>query len=623
MFRMFRLVRRLPSREREAAFAAALDAGEGVELDALAAEILDLFSRGRHGRRLAVTLLARWDRLSPDAQRAAGATIRGDVVEVLRTLGDAPDPPERLAGLSVGLAASQGRFGDEGRALAELLPSVHRGLDDQDERVRRRSADVLASLARGLDPEDRAAWIAIDSALAEAAERFDTHRSDELMRAVAEALPNAGPALRDWVAADRAQVGQMALRRGAKQIDLSTSPEMLVRWLGLPTVASEAVRRLEQIDRATDLPALLEVGHLLRVGARSAALRRMRHPERLLPDAGMLASLTGSARAGAFEWAAVLPVAPSRRRELANAFLRDPDVSLRVRAVGVLGALRLDEPTAGALFEFALDADERVASAAADRLGDPGDRGSRAMRASMLSTLTRSPHEAVRRSASLGLSWLGRVDDVRLAKLSPDELLGELGDEIARASGGACLRAMERAEKLGLGASLEQQLIGAVSAGDPACAAKALKLLARVKGTRADRAIAVALGHEDPRVRAEAVEAAAGRASIVLELEALARDETPRVRANAVRAMLAKEDTSAGVDALVAMLRDERSAHRRSALWVAERSGHPAVASMVAEALRGEGDASLRRRAARCARRVLLRPTSIRVAAPAEAGGMW
>ncbi len=127
------------------------------------------------------------------------------------------------------------------------------------------------------------------------------------------------------------------------------------------------------------------------------------------------------------------------------------------------------------------------------------------------------------------------------------------------------------AQHLGLAVELEEELVAAAADGDARLASAAVAALAScppsVKGLGTVRR---ALGHRDPRVRANAVET-------LMRLDPASCDHLRdlvagcdnRLRANAVRALLRRSRRAA--DVLRAMLRDPDPRHRVSAVWVARR----------------------------------------------------
>jgi len=122
-------------------------------------------------------------------------------------------------------------------------------------------------------------------------------------------------------------------------------------------------------------------------------------------------------------------------------------------------------------------------------------------------------------------------------------------------------------------------------------------------------AVTEVLRHEDPRVRANAVESLARQSrlksraapAVIIELKA---DDHHRVRANAIRAGIAS--AAAGPDALTPMLTDTRPMHRLAGVWLAGRAPGqrtPELIARLGELARFDADPRVRARAVACSQR--------------------
>jgi HEAT repeat protein len=121
--------------------------------------------------------------------------------------------------------------------------------------------------------------------------------------------------------------------------------------------------------------------------------------------------------------------------------------------------------------------------------------------------------------------------------------------------------------------------------------------------------------HPAGRVRATVIEAIGRRdpAEVSRRIVELKPEEHHRVRGNAAKAVLLAADGDEGASALLAsMLGDERPLQRLAALWALERvamiRGEALAAELVrrvAELARNEPEAPVRKRAERCAARLL------------------
>ena len=150
------------------------------------------------------------------------------------------------------------------------------------------------------------------------------------------------------------------------------------------------------------------------------------------------------------------------------------------------------------------------------------------------------------------------------------------------------------------GGFFEPSLVRLATGDDAKLAAAAMSALGSATGEASLDALERGLDHDDSRVRANAVEALAARASAehlsrFTEL-AQSHDEANRPRANAIAAILDQEPEAAA-KALVQMLKDDRTAHRHSALWVAKSEGMVDVARHVAEMSISDPDETVRQRA--------------------------
>jgi len=209
--------------------------------------------------------------------------------------------------------------------------------------------------------------------------------------------------------------------------------------------------------------------------------------------------------------------------------------------------------------------------------------------------------------AEVWKAWRGRVVPasarllaLRLRKDHRAALLDRLGTRLTADRRTMALQACRMTRDLRLEGDLDGILPDLAGIErDPWIAATATRLLPAVPGDRARAALRAALDHPDPRVRANAVESLPEGEEIG-RMTRLARTGAHRERAGAVRRVLGF-DRSGGLEAVSAMLGDERVEHRAGALWLVTAETLLPRASVVARLARSDDVHEIRRRAERAA----------------------
>lgn len=345
-------------------------------------------------------------------------------------------------------------------------------------------------------------------------------------------------------------------------------------------------------------------------------------PGQFLPDAHSRRALAPGARANLPLLVGLIDADDQTRTAALEDALGDPDPLLRLRALAVLPRTELAH--------FCFDSDPLVARSALLRWSTGGlglrARAEPGERARLASLLTRSPHAGVRHLAAQetrretpwdASSTASRASAWRLALRERDAFLSRLRAAIrapiegattgAPADPLACLRAIATSRRLGLTRVVVAdlaELVDPARAVDHRVAATAAAALGDVDDILSRSALRGALEHADSRVRANAVEAI-GVQRLTVEDATTGRDRDygsliehksdpdHRIRANAIRALMQSppprpKDRRGGrrnglleekprvyepvaVDALGAMLRDERPAHRLAGIWLAGR----------------------------------------------------
>ncbi|MEM9083328.1 MAG: hypothetical protein AAGB34_07010, partial [Planctomycetota bacterium] len=366
IFWTMRQLKKLRRAEREAALAATLPVASSDERDAIAAELLDLAGAGRIVA--ADALLRGWFELTVTAKRAAGSVLAPMVEARVCNFARSHEPQDRLLAASLVMEVIQGRFKGGEDLVVPMLRVVGDLVSDDEQSIRIAAVRSLAQISRSVSLANPAFFLMLDAALAAAARGYSDHRETSILPVLARVVTNAGPALQSWLESVD-EGGQMALRGALKTMEI-TDPAQLVEWLATPTLAGEAVRRLEQVTEKGELEAILAAGVLLRVGGRKKSLRKMRHTQRLIPASGQLSGLSEAARLGAFEWLDLKAIKDDHRLAVASSLLADPSDAVRMRAVRCVSRIGASRGRTTALFEFALDRCEAIGMAALSAMID-------------------------------------------------------------------------------------------------------------------------------------------------------------------------------------------------------------------------------------------------------------
>ncbi len=548
----------------------------------------------------------------------------------------------------IGRACEPETFG----ALRELL-------GDRDERVAERAGESLIALAERavrapkLDGE---AMGAVERLVVRTVREFDRHKRREPMSALLAlcsspaAMRGAGTELKDWLA-DSEHPAHMIVRGMIRRGDAMATRSVAWLWLGQPGQRGACVERLSANCDAAGHETVLVRAHLLHNPARAGALAgaserdRKRKTTGLMIDGEMVEKLSPAAQAGCASW--IECTEGARAPESLETLLTAPGEAARMNALRSAARLGSD-----LTLDFCVDSDARIARSAALAAGTPGLRtllGSERVRRT-LGSLARSGSGAVRDAAGSMADALDPLADRNAGIATARRMLrGDRAGFIAmlqtRVRNGASaesVRSMRLAQRLGLGAELELELLSIVAHSAQAGlkpsndeshrllhgAATAVTVLAELSSPAAQHAVHKCLHHPDDRVRANALDALARAArrsgTIHADRSPLGRavvefnnDPHHRVRAGAARARLMVDRRSPGPDGLgvviVPLLTDARAMHRVSGLWLAERTAGLAgnagpaesVAAAIAEIVRTDPEPEVRIRARVAAGRLL------------------
>ena len=612
------LLRRLRRPLREAALTRAIAHATPEEADALVAEMIDQ-ARDSRGQALLGQAIARWPRLSLDARRALAAAAGDRLGSILASLASDPTPESRRAPIEILADLADSRVPapaqDPDSALGALAALTDEDLTDPP------TVEALARVVQDLSHEASPLGSEIDRTLASAARSYAIHRSGALMDAVLTRAAHAGPCLREWLE-DHTEPGHLALRGAVRRLSREDAARRVVPLMGVRAIAGACVERLEKLEAPELLARVMLDAPLLESRHRRAALRRLRRPEKVLPDPSVLPTLPARARLGYIRWVNALPLRAERRLELLGAAAPDADPRVRLMCVRAIAALAPSPALDEALAQCAADADPRVATPAASALAGARSESRRATIAALIAPLVHSPHAGVRsiverlvgpgslNTPGARRRWFHATEVRRALLRSRDETLADLRAQIISPDRDARLAALTIATRLALVGVVREQVVGAARSADPYVAAKAARALATLREPGARQELTRLVEHKDMRVRADAIESLGALGAIgeseSIDLARLAEHPTARVRANTLRAMLrTPAHTIRARAGLAEMLADTRPDHRRSALWVVQRSAVTSLADRVAEIVRFDPDEAVRVRARLCGKRLL------------------
>jgi len=268
------------------------------------------------------------------------------------------------------------------------------------------------------------------------------------------------------------------------------------------------------------------------------------------------------------------------------------------------------------LFVLAQSPNEIIAHAAASMLASAESTARRRASLDVLQQLCYSPHASVKHLAREAVcrwdAWSSigdETDDKRpsiaariQALENPEAFARELREQLARAQGKKRLNLLELALRCGVLHAIEKELIELASGDDVQAASKAALLLGRFRSVVAQRAVAAALNHAEPRIRASAIEGLPLRIQIEhSHVNQWMRDEAPRVRANATRRLLrVNPDSAEAFRQIDLMLHDPRPGHRRSGLWLALRTRNQRFIPILTTICMQDPDSEVAAQAERC-----------------------
>jgi len=483
-----------------------------------------------------------------------------------------------------------------------------------------------------------------------------------------------------------------ALRKALRADRSAVSRERAWEWLKLARFAAASGERLKALRDLAEFEAFLRRWHLLASPARRREWRSLRAAGRAvtLPNEQSFARLSPASRRGLIALREAQGDGAEARAATIIAMLHDDEPWLRSAAARTAGP--------NELIDLCFDADARVACSATlawSVVGELGHDGRLIARVGARTTpprrrwlgkLARSPHARVRfiaRDEQRSTDWLdpscpgGRATAWAMLRSDRAGVLAQLRELIGSGDDESRTRAIVVARCLNLTAECEAALVAIVqdrpktaqsvslrvetASLDPnprllwrgRARATAVMALGELSSVHAMEALRASVSDDEPRVRANAVEAL-GRGLVTLSasnaplaaltrdvIVELKRDDEHRARANALRALFAAARMGVapatgpggvggvgGVGGLIelkpsvlgeresledvlAMLGDVRVMHRLAGTWLSARLvwGHSPsgawtrlsdLTARLGELARGDADARVRARAGRC-----------------------
>jgi len=560
-------------------------------------------AQGEHARAALDALVIASERLPGRILELVVALSPRDLPGSIARAVERPDPLARRSAIRL----------IERDTLWACAESLHSALVCGDPSISRRAGHALLSLA--LKARDGHAntfeRASLERGAARAAFEFEAHKDRNAMLAALLLITHepvepgsVQHELRELLSA-RDWAGHSAVRTAIRHNPLPALRASAWRWLRQPGVANASLDRVARAESVEEHEAVLRLAHLALSPARLRTLRASVDPRRpsvalagLIPDAPTTTRLTRGARRGRVRLVERLGLGEVYTRALLEGLDREPDAVTRLACVRAEGA--------GVGQGWSRDPSgpvARCAATAGSLAGVPGSiappiRPGAAARLEHLVLLSESDHASVRRVARGDRAridpWLVGTPSSRLSArrwlLADREgflgaLRARLEKPVSAVQGVLLARALEIAPEI------EDVLATLVHAPDPRVSATAISACADLDGPASLAWIEAALGHEDARVRANAIDARSKRVPDGPDLmradpswhaRMVELKDTPahRERAGAVRSLLEPRGSLVepsrvfepdAVESLERMLTDDRVGHRRSGVWVAGR----------------------------------------------------
>lgn len=537
--------------------------------------------RCRHRSHAAIAQLARvYSRLCTEHRMVARTLGAASWSAVVGPIATDPVPAARR---SLALLAEESGDPRLFEVLSPLLLDRRSEVAAQAERAFVRLALSLAGLVPGSGEDAPPGADALRLALAQALATFPEHRRRGVLVGVL-ALARGPMLFREDAVTGAHRLASVlasldpgiaaALKTVLNVTRLPLAGRRALEWLRYPAYRSACERRLRSRGTPLEKMHLFDAAHLLVHPVRRDWWARVTSDASRGADAWPTPGVTARWPQGP-RWGLAFALAQNPSPipgELGACIITDRDPRVR------LAAARSRDATLR--YELSLDADARVAHAAALRLLTAPAVAEDAASGRRAALLARSPHEAVRATAH-ALMPRPQVASVAGAASDPVAFAAALRAEL-RGDAARQLAALSLVRKLGLARSLTPEIAPLCAGGTGGDArVRATAASALCEGDPSSELAPTLLGSDDPRVRANAVDALGqrGRGPVpaalrdcILELKA---DPHHRVRASVLRLIVSgapSGDTTPPVDDDISgLLASPESLSRLAGVWLLSR----------------------------------------------------
>lgn len=374
-------------------------------------------------------------------------------------------------------------------------------------------------------------------------------------------------------------------------------------WLAVPALLRTAQRAMGERRPIADAARLFAAGHRLDLPEVRRGLAGVMRPARAMPPPERFGALGSRATRGLVRYAGRATLLPAvRERALLDLAMLE-DAATAWRATERL-ALESPRRIGGSLVRIASEGSGPAVRVAARRLRELGGRESLdrvlARRASggVARAATRRLADAADRvEAGRSRAWRRAV---RLEQLETDREAVLAGWRSAMVGGDPerQAEAIREAARLGMVRPVLDAITRCLCSLHPPVAAAACSALRWSDDPASmQRLRETARTHEDPRVRANAIDAMRRRGGVDPEvLAAAAASSAARERSSAALAV-ATLDRRRAARLVGSMLMDARPEHRISGIWTARRLRSAALIPVLVEVVRRDPGDAIRRRA--------------------------
>ncbi len=443
-------------------------------------------------------------------------------------------------------------------------------------------ADVLINIAADMQrvEPDSAQRALVERSIVRLLEAHHEHRVSAIAIAGLLLAANAGPILTKAMNEDDGIV-RAGMRRGFRFPEHPHVATNMFRWIATRQLGRAAAQRLVDIP-AKHWPDAFKSSHMLLCHTSRLALRHVDRPVRSLPPRSIWQQLVEPAQNALPGLIDRLNLSRTAHESALRDLLTLPAPLARVRAINAVANMPSQRPL---LTDHIRDEEPMVARAAFDGL-----RRTRALGGSVWNRALTSSDQWLTRQARFKVAqqsvaqyfahWMNLTESQRIAlarlhnHTNREALLKQLVAHLQSDERETQLASIRLIRRLSCVPRVQPVIIELTSAADPFIASSAVAALVQGSGDDREHALAHALEHHHPRVRANAIDVMAAtpdpaRVNIVRQFIV---DRDNRLRANAVVAASRSNDSSSD-SALASMLRDDDPMHRISALWASQSLG--------------------------------------------------